>query len=109
MRVTLPVMSANDGRDGGKRQQDLVIVDRGALRQLLHAVINTLKASANLARLKEQPQLEAELVDRVGRSVDAAREGLVHGVKQLLISVDELPGVRLQDSLLRRRGPQKPQ
>jgi len=94
-------MDSTNGKDSGKsKQQDLVIVDRNAIKQLLWAVINTLNASANLEQMSGHEEADQRLLDQMGRSMTSAREALVHGVQQLMVSVDELPSVQLHEDQL---------
>jgi hypothetical protein len=74
---------------------DLVVVDRGALRELLTAVINTLQASESL---ESMPPAEGDSGDfaEVRRQIASARSGLVSGIERIVAAVDELPSAVVQ-------------
>lgn len=78
--------------------QDLVIVERGAIKQLLAAVINTLKASANLEQLNDVETTDPAKREKVQHQLTGAREGLIRGINHLIASVDELPSIKMRDA-----------
>jgi len=71
-------------------EADLVVVDRGALKELLTAVINTLRAAESLETM---PPAEGDSGDfaEVRRKIASARSGLVSGIERIVAAVDELP------------------
>ena len=71
--------------------RDLVVVDREALRQLLAAVTNTLRASQNLDALELPEETDTTEYDQIRETVDNARNALITGVEQIAESIDELP------------------
>jgi len=71
--------------------RDLVVVDRDALRQLLAAVSNTLRASQNLDALELPAETDTAEYEQIRETVNNARNALITGVEQIAESVDELP------------------
>jgi hypothetical protein len=71
--------------------RDLVVVDRDALRQLLAAVTNTLRASQNLDALELPEETDSAEYEQIRETVANARSALITGVEQIAESVDELP------------------
>lgn len=72
-------------------ERDLVVVDRDALRQLLAAVTNTLRASQNLDALELPAEADTAEYEQIRETVDNARSALITGVEQIAESIDELP------------------
>lgn len=83
--------------DGGSIKQkakahaDLVVVDRTALKELLSAVINTLKASENIEAMPPPEEGEAGGYEEARQAIASARTGLIGGIERIVAAVDELP------------------
>lgn len=70
---------------------DLVVVDRTTLKELLSAVVNTLKASENIDAMLEPAEGDEGDYAEVRQAIASARAGLISGIERIAAAVDELP------------------
>ena len=70
---------------------DLVVIDRRALKEMLTAVVNTLKASQSLQEMDAPAPEQAEHYAQVRQTVSQAQDALIDGVKRIAGAIDELP------------------
>jgi L-fucose mutarotase/ribose pyranase (RbsD/FucU family) len=90
---------AGDGATESQQdgQQDLVVIDRHSLKQLLTAVITALEASSNLDSAIRNHSIEDGDAEKIQGNITTARDTLIQGARQILASVDELPQVDISD------------
>jgi hypothetical protein len=84
-----------DGHANGG--QDMVVIERSSLLQLLEAASNALQATANLEHIAEQGQLDPEEYERLSGQLKEGRTQLIQGIQQLKNTVLGLPGVEFRD------------
>jgi hypothetical protein len=77
------------------KQQDLVVVDRGALRQMLTAVLNTIKAAASIQEIDASEEAEPGQVELLKANMKEAQGKLVAGIEHIADSVEKLPRVNM--------------
>jgi hypothetical protein len=92
-------MDNPDSRNGSAHtEQNLVVVDRAALLQLLTAVSGALEASLNLDQLEVESDLDADQLAAVREEVITARQDLIAGIRRVMGSVEQLPAANLAPS-----------
>ena len=84
-----------DGQANGG--EDMVVIERKSLLQLLEAASNALQATANLEQIAEQGQLDPEEYERLSGELQAGRSKLIQGIQRLRNTVEQLPGVEFKD------------
>ena len=77
--------------DASPEDADLVVIDRRALKEMLTAVVNTLRASQSLQELDAPAPEQAEQYAKVQQTVSQARDALIDGVERIASAIDELP------------------
>ena len=92
-------MNAPDGRtpQDETTSRDLVVIDRTALRQMLDAVLKTLRATASFEELKQNSEIDPGQYALLQANVRTARERLIDGIEDMAQGIERLPRVSLQD------------
>lgn len=89
-------MDNPDSHNGSAHtEQNLVVVDRAALLQLLTAVSGALEASLNLDQLEVESDLDTKELAAVREEVLTARQDLIAGIRRVMGSVEQLPAAKL--------------
>jgi len=83
--------------DSSSKGQDMVVIDRNSLLQLLDAASNALQATANLEHIAERGQLDPEEYERLSDQLKDGRAQLIRGIQQLKKTVLQLPGVEFRE------------
>jgi hypothetical protein len=83
--------------DADQPVQDLVVIDRQALRQMLSAVLKTLRATANLEELQQGAEADPGQYALLQANLRTARDRLIDGIESMSSGVERLPSVRIHD------------
>ncbi len=82
--------------DGGNTpERDLIVMDRDALRQLLSAVIETLRATSSLEELQQGAEMDPGQYALLQANLRTARERLIDGIAHMASGIEHLPSVRI--------------
>jgi hypothetical protein len=77
--------------------QDMVVIERRSLLQLLDAASNALQATINLEQIAEQGGLAPEDYERLSGELKEGRAKLIQGIQQLKRTVERLPSRLMPD------------
>ena len=78
---------------------ELVIIERNALLQLLEATSNALQSTANLEEIAEQGRLDPDEYERLSEQLKDGRIKLIEGIEKLKDGVRQLPGAIITEDL----------
>ena len=78
-------------------ERDLIVIDRDALRQMLAAVLKTLRATASLEELQQGSEVDPGQYALLQANVRTARDRLIDGIENMSRGIEKLPSVKLRD------------
>jgi hypothetical protein len=79
-------------------EQDYIVIDRQALRQMLDAVLKTLRATANMEELRQDSESDPGQYALLQANLRMARGRLIDGIENMAVNIERLPNVKLRDS-----------
>lgn len=82
---------------GNSPERDLIVIDRDALRQMLTAVLKTLRATASLEEMQQGSEMDPGQYALLQANVRNARERLIDGIENMASGIERLPSVRLRE------------
>ncbi len=86
-------MDAQKAPHQSTETRDVVMIERQSLREMLDAVVNTLRSSINLELLQKNEAITSEQHQELSQSLINARGTLITGIKKMRETIEILPSV----------------